>query len=307
MFHPLEFPPTNVSFPVINLDRVYGGPSVPCGGICELIASYLTYVPNFGESIRLINLTGQCVTAKQVSKLFRKSLSRRLPNLQSVSLRIFNRHLDMRMYKIFPHPSLEHLELCMEVLAPYFSLRMLPPFLPLIQKVKHLGWYRLFGVHCIFQVPLESLKILEVMQETLPEFGTYPSASMSSLERLIVHNHQFSYSVNLKQIYESVGQPFIFDHLMGVQQNAHKSEFCSRTALLTLTDHAEQLEQIQRSPDVHTVMLNDILHWPWDVIMNEVLPILSALCHLDEVIIDMREIRPYMASYEKHALMDHLH
>ncbi len=124
------------------------------------------------------------------------------------------------MYKIFPPPRLEHLEVCTEVLAPCLSLRMIQPFLPLIQKVKHLGWYLLFGVYCIFQVPLESLKILEVMQETLPEFGTYPSASMLSLGRSIVHNHQFSYSVNLKQIYESVGQPFSFDHPMVVQQNA---------------------------------------------------------------------------------------
>ncbi len=61
MFNPLQFPPANVNFSAINLDRVYGGPSSPCGGACELVASYLTYVPNFGKSIRLINLAGQYV------------------------------------------------------------------------------------------------------------------------------------------------------------------------------------------------------------------------------------------------------
>ncbi len=194
------------------------------------------------------------------------------------------------MYKMFASPRLEHLEVCWEFLSPQFTRQMLQPFLPLIQKVKHLGWYRFFGGDDIFRVPLVSHKTLEVMQEALWRFGTYPSASMLSLEHLIVQNHQFSYSVNLKQIYESVGQPFSFDHPMLVHQNAHKNELCSRTARLTLTDHAEQLEQIQRSPNVHTVMLNDILHWPWDVLMNEVLPILSTLCHLHEVIIDTREI-----------------
>ncbi len=42
IFHPLEFPPPHAEFSAIGLDRVYGGPSVPTGGICKLIASYLT-------------------------------------------------------------------------------------------------------------------------------------------------------------------------------------------------------------------------------------------------------------------------
>ncbi len=311
MFHPLEFPPASVNFSVINLDRVYGGPSVPPGGACELVASYLTYVPRFGEKIRVINLTGQYVTAKQVSQLFSESLSPRLPNLQSVSLRIFNRHSNPRLYEMSAPPRLEHLEVCLELLSPQLTRRMLQSFLPLMHKVKHLGWYRFFAgeddISTIIRTPLESLKIIEVMQETLPQFGTYPSASMPSLERLIVHNHQFSYSVNLKQIYESIWQPFSFDHHMLVQQNAHKNEFSGRTAVLTLTDHAEQLEQIKRRPSVHKVRLNVIHYWPWDVLINEVLPILSTLRHLDEVVINTREILPYMSSYEKRTLMGHLH
>ncbi len=217
MFHPLEFPPANVSFSVINLDRVYGAPSVPCGGVCELVAAYLTYVPNFGESIRVINLTGQYVTAKQVSQLFSASLSPRLPNLKSLSLRIFNRHPNPRSYEMFAPPSLEHLEVCLELQAPQFTRRMLQSFLPLMHKVKHLGWYRFFtgedDISSIIRAPLESLKTLEVMQETLPQFGIYPLACMPSLERLIVHNYQFSYWVDLKKSYECIGQPFGVNYL----------------------------------------------------------------------------------------------
>ncbi len=65
-----------------------------------------------------------------------------------------------------------------------------------MHKVKHLGWYRFFAseddISSIIRTPLE------VMQETLLQFGAYPLDSMPSLERLIVHNYQFSYWVDLK-------------------------------------------------------------------------------------------------------------
>ncbi len=106
----------------------------------------------------------------------------------------------------------------MELLSPQFTRRMLQSFLPLMHKVKHLGWYRFFAseddISSIIRTPLESLKILEVNQERLLQIGAYPLDSMPSLERLIVHNYQFSYWVDLKQIYESVGQLFSFDQRM---------------------------------------------------------------------------------------------
>ncbi len=39
MFHPLEFPPANVNPTDIKLGRVYGAPSVPCGGACQVIVT----------------------------------------------------------------------------------------------------------------------------------------------------------------------------------------------------------------------------------------------------------------------------
>ncbi len=310
-FQPLEFPPPNVNFSEINLDRIYGGPSVPCGGVCGLVASYLTYVPNFGESIRVINLTGQCVNDKQLSQLFSASLSLRLPNLRSLSLRIYNRYSNLQTYEVIAPPGLEHLELCLVYTSADFLQQMLQPFLPLIQKVNHLGWHCFSAgkddMNSIFHVPLESLKIIEIMQGTSQQIGTYPSPCMPSLERLIVHNFQFSYWVDLKQIYESIGQPFRVDQRMLAKQDAHKNEFCSRTAVLNLTKHAEELEQLKRNPTVQKLILFVIRQWKWKLLLNEVLPILSTLNQLEEVIIAPRSINPDISSHEKRELMDHLH
>ncbi len=305
MFHPLQFPPANVNISEINLDRVYGGPSVPYGGVCELVAAYLTRMPNFGESIRVINLMGQCVTAQQVSQLFSASLSPRLPNLKSLSLCIYNRYSNLHLYETTAPPCLEHLELCLENASLHLTRLMIQPFLPLIQNVKHLGWYhRLLSkgdINSIFRVPLESLKILEVMSETVDQLGTYPSPSMPSLERLIKHD---SYWVDLKQIYASIGQPFRVDQCILEQQISHKNEFCSRTAIVNITDDAE-LVQLKRNPVVSKVMLYGIRYWSWELLLNKVVPILSTLNELEEVTIETRIFCfPDNSSYEPCALVD---
>ncbi len=212
MFHPLEFNPPYAEFSEITLDRVYGGPPLPTGGVCELIASYLTYMPNFGESIRVINLMRQCVAPKHFSQLFSASLTPRLPNLKSVSLRIISPLLEEHMYEMFAPVRLEHLELCMNCSPLEVTQWILEPFLPLLRKVKHLAFYRYNSgeeyMASLFPEPLESLKIFETNQEVLGQFRTYPIDFMPSLQRLIVHNYQFSYWMNLKQIYEDTGEPF---------------------------------------------------------------------------------------------------
>ncbi len=311
MFHPLEFPPPYAEFSAISLDRVYGGPPLPTGGVCELIASYLTYMPNFGESIRVINLMRQCVTSEHVSQLFSASLTPRLPNLKSVSLRIFSTVLDAPMYEMFAPVRLEHLELCMNDSSVEVTQWILEPFLPLLRKVKHLAWYRCYSgeeyMTSIFPEPLESLKVFETNQEVLGQFRTYPIDVMPSLQRLIVHNYQFSYWVNLKQIYEDTGEPFSIEpHVLDIA-NIHVHAFCSTRAFLYLPNHALHLEQLQRNPNVREITLCVTIRWPWDVLKYEVLPILSTFNDLEEVTVRPIDIPPYVASKEEYALMGNLH
>ncbi len=97
----------------------------------------------------------------------------------------------------------------MEMFSPRFTRRMLQPLMALITKVKHLGWYRHFiletDVEEIISGRLDSLKTPETMEGILWQFGTFPSNFKPSLEHLIVHNYQFSYSVNPRQIHGKDG------------------------------------------------------------------------------------------------------
>ncbi len=74
MFSSAILPPANASFSIIELDPIYRGPSLPFGGACQLITKYLTRAPQFGQLLRVLNLTGQHVLPQQVSELFSETL-----------------------------------------------------------------------------------------------------------------------------------------------------------------------------------------------------------------------------------------
>ncbi len=90
MFSSTEFPHAASNCSTITLDPVYGGPLLPFGGACQLITSCLTSVPQFGESLRVLNLAGQCVSPEEVSLLFSETLSPRLPKLKSAAFRLLS-------------------------------------------------------------------------------------------------------------------------------------------------------------------------------------------------------------------------
>ncbi len=53
----------------------------PDAGICQLLTSYLARVPDRGQSLRILNLSRQCVFANDVARLFSKHSAHYFPSL----------------------------------------------------------------------------------------------------------------------------------------------------------------------------------------------------------------------------------
>ncbi len=313
-FSSVNFPPLNASFTAIELDPVYGGPSVPFGGACQLITSYLISVPNFGESLRVINLIGQCVSQRQVSELFSETLSARLPKLKSASFRIFAFDPNVRLrYKLhIPNaiapPELEHLEIYMNMFASYLSREMIAPIVPLIKKVKHLGWFSLsrpnYNLTELIDEQLDSLKIIEAVGGTSWDFGTFPSDVMPTLERIIVHDYQFSYSIELQQIYRSVGRPFDMKQNVLDDHDQHKNVFCGTTAILHLKGKVNSVERIRGNPNIRALTLRPSKHWASDLSELKALPLMSTLVNLETVHIMAGDMLACFSPFGQHANPD---
>ncbi len=209
-FDSAKFSPEHTCSYNITSDPIYGGPALPHGGACQQITSYLQSLPHFGESLRVINLTGQCVSLEQVSELFSETLSPRLPKLKSASLRIFISALsNPPTSNAVAPPELQRLEIFVNKFSLVLTSEMLLPLMPLVRKVKYIGWFCLsFDMENIISERLDALTTLETIEQTLWQFGSFPSDVMPSLERLIVHGFRLSYSVRLKKIYEAIGQTF---------------------------------------------------------------------------------------------------
>ncbi len=312
MFTSAEFPPAAASFSTIDLDPVYGGTLLPCGGACQLITSCLTNVPHFGESLRVLDLTGQYVSPEQVSQLFSETLSPRLPKLKSASFRLFIIDPTLCISTAVAPPEIEHLELHMEILAPQFIRWMIQPLMPLMKKVKHLGWYRGF-VHVydmeeiLIRGRLDSLKTLETREEYLLQFGTFPSNSMPSLERLIVHNNQFSYSVDLKQIYGTIGRPFPIKQNMFNEYKQYRDVIRGTTAILHLKKNVDGIEAIHSRPETSELLLFPRENWACDLLEFEVLPLMLTLVNLDSVVVLSSEHLSCYSTLGQLSNLDELH
>ncbi len=288
MYSPGDFPPRNTSFSTIGLDPVYGGSSTPYGGACELITSYLICVPNFGESLRVINLIGQCVSAQQIATLFNESLYGRLPKLKSASFRIFTCNPPQVSTTVAP-PELEHLEVYFNMFSHHSSVWLNEALMPLIRKVKHLGWFRLsereYDLSYITRERLPSLKTLEIVGDTSWHFGAFPSALMPTLERIIVHNYQFSYSMELQQIYRSRGQPFELNQAVLDGHGHQKNLFCNTTAILRLEGKVDSVEGIQGNRDIRELTLCLSENSTPDRLELRAFPLMETLVNLEKLYI----------------------
>ncbi len=311
IFTSAEFPPATSNFSEIDLDPIYGGPVLPCGGPCQLITSCLTNVPHFGESLRVLDLSGQCVSPEQVSQLFSETLSPRLPKLKSASLRLIATELALSTRNTVAPPEIEHLQLNTGIHSPQFTRQMLQPLMPIIRKVKHLGWYccvfRGNDMAEIFGERLGSLKILETTEEIMWHFGTFPSDTMPSLERLLVHYYQFSYSVELEQVYRSIGQPFTIEQAVFNEYKQHKVGLRNTTAILYLRDSVVGVEDIHSTSKIHEIKLYPSDNWAFDLLECEILPIMSTLENLESVVVKPNRLFAHYSSLGQRFNINQLH
>ncbi len=108
----------------IVLDHVCLGPLLPCGRACQLTTSCLTNMPHFGESQRVLNLSGQCISSVQVSQLFSEEHSPFLPTLKSASFRLIASDLTLSTRNAVVPPEIQPLQLTMGILSIQFTKQM---------------------------------------------------------------------------------------------------------------------------------------------------------------------------------------
>ncbi len=164
--------------------------------IC-LISGNLT-----GSSTFLVSASYQC----RFHNVLVKKHSPLLPKLKSASFRLIASDLKLSTRNAVVPPEVQHLQLTMGILSTQFTTKMLQPLMPIIRKVKHLGWYC-----CVFRrndmgaisCRLDSLKNCESMEEIKWYFWTFPSDIMPPLERSIDHITHPAIPLNSKRFTET--------------------------------------------------------------------------------------------------------
>ncbi len=100
---------------------------------------------------------------------------------------------------------------------------------------------------------LDHLKTLETMEGILWQFGTLPSNFMPSLEHLIVHNYKFSYSVNPRQIYGSIGEHFDIKQNVLDEYKQYRNVLRNTKAILYLKDKVEGIGDIYCAQEIREI------------------------------------------------------
>ncbi len=223
---------------------------------------------------------------EQVSELFSDTLFPRLPKLFSASLRIFISDSNPPTRITVAPPELQHLELFMNWFSFDFTRGMLKPLLPVVGKVRHLGWFGFSDdMDNIIRERLGALTTLETMEQTLWHFGSFPSDVMAYLIRLIVHEHQSSYSVELRKVYVTIGQSFSIHQAASNQYDQYQEVLYGTPDILHSTDMAEIVEVIQNSPGLREVGLDLTEFCKSGLLEIQLLPLLSTMKNLEKVYI----------------------
>ncbi len=260
----------------------------PNAGICQLLTCYFTRVPDFCESLRVLNLFGQCVLVRDVARLFSKQNPLRFPSLKSMMLRIICDKETIN-HCIDPPPQLEHLEVfAVQCLCSQVSETLLP----LLRKVKHLAWYRPDACGPtftdVFKEPLQSLETIETEPFALEHFGPNTMKSMPSLKCLIMRSEGFVETVDVKQFLEDGGDiSEVFD---GPGPSVRPYRKGRREAVIIyLNFDMDGYEYLRGNRDIRELSfclqtINKNLRL-YKLFVDRVLPWMSTLVNLEEVII----------------------
>ncbi len=260
----------------------------PNAGICQLLTCYFTRVPDFCESLRVLNLSGQCVLVKDVARLFSKQNPLRFPSLKSMTLRII---CDKERINccIDPPPQLEHLEVyAVQCLCRQVSETLLP----LLRKIKHLVWYRgdAYGPTFtdVFKEPLQSLETIETEFFAFGHFGPNTMKLMPSLKSLITRSDGFVQTVDVKQFLEDGGDiSKVFDvsgpSVRPYEKGRHEAVTIYLHFDMDGYEHLRGNRKIRElSLCLSTINTNLRLY---KLFVDRVLPLISTLVNLEVVII----------------------
>ncbi len=280
------FPPANCQISTIELDPLNGGPLPPNAGICQLLTTYLTRSPDFSQSLRILNLSRQCVFANDVARLFSKHSSHYFPSLTSLSLRLICDTVIID-HGIVPPPRLKHLEICVQ---QCLCEQVSEIILPLLTKVKHLGWYRADNTFRKFadvcNAPLQSLEIFETSDQLISGYHSDALNVMPSLKNLIVHDGVSIYSVDIKALQEHGHSIMDFWRL---QWPDIKKVIYRKTVYIDFRFVPDRYEHLRGNHAIRELILRppgiDCKLPVNERLVESVLPLMSTFANLEKVII----------------------
>ncbi len=106
-----------------------------------------------------------------------------------------------------------------------------------------------------------------------------------SLEHLIVHNYQFSYSVNPREIHFSKGKHFDIKENVLDDYKQYRNVLRYTRAILYVKDKVEGIGDIFCVQEIREITLHVSENWACDKFESEVLPLISTLVNLDSVFV----------------------
>ncbi len=276
----------------------------PNAGICQLLTGYFTRVPDFCESLRVLNLSGQYVLTRDVARLFSKQNPLRFPSLKSMTLRLTCDRETIN-HCIDPPSHLEHFEVCVE---QCLCRQVSETILPLLRKVKHLAWYRgdAYGptFPLMFTEPLQSLETLETPCYLLENFGFDPMKVMPSLKYLIVHEPKSIVSVAIKQFLEDGGEAPRGFNSEWTTDSPYVELFCRDKVNINFRFVPDGYEHLRGKREIREVTLG--FGWQMPVhgqLVDSVLPLMSSFANLEKVTI----LKSFLLSWHgDRRLTDHL-
>ncbi len=107
--------------------------------------------------------------------------------------------------------------------------------------------------------------------------------------RVIVRDKRFSYSVDLKQIYGSIGQPFHLRQSVRDEYKQYRGLVSNTAAFLYLKKNVEGMDEIHFIQEIRKITIRPMKNWALDLLEFELLPFMSTLANLDTVLVRSSE------------------